>query len=88
MDAREQTRELLEQASRLLGRTIDGGERGGASDASHMAGHVPLTIDGLGPRGGGAHNPDEYVLRESLHSRAQVALAVVAALASDNRPTD
>jgi glutamate carboxypeptidase len=81
MDAREQTRELLEQASQLLGRTIDGGERGGASDASHMAAHVPLTIDGLGPRGGGAHNPEEYVLRESLHSRAQVALAVVAALA-------
>jgi glutamate carboxypeptidase len=88
MDAREETRGLLEQATRLLGRTIEGGERGGASDASHMAAHVPLTIDGLGPRGGGAHNPDEYVLSESLHSRAQVALAVVAALASDNRPAN
>jgi glutamate carboxypeptidase len=88
MDAREETRELLERATGLLGRTVAGGERGGASDASHMAAHVPLTIDGLGPRGGGAHNPDEYVLRESLHSRAQVALAVVAALASDNRPAN
>jgi glutamate carboxypeptidase len=88
MDAREETRELLAEATQLLGRTIAGGERGGASDASHMAAHVPLTIDGLGPRGGGAHNPDEYVLRESLHSRAQVALAVVAALASDNRPAN
>jgi glutamate carboxypeptidase len=86
MDAREQTRDLLDRASRLLGRTIAGAERGGASDASHMAAHVPLTVDGLGPRGGGAHNPDEYVLRESLHLRAQVALAVVAALASDTRP--
>jgi glutamate carboxypeptidase len=86
MDAREQTRDLLATASTLLGRTIVGAERGGASDASHMAAHVPLTVDGLGPRGGGAHNPDEYVLRESLHIRAQVALAVVAALASDNRP--
>jgi glutamate carboxypeptidase len=86
MDAREQTRDLLATASTLLGRTITGAERGGASDASHMAAHVPLTVDGLGPRGGGAHNPDEYVLRESLHIRAQVALALVAALASDNRP--
>jgi glutamate carboxypeptidase len=86
MDAREQTRDLLQKATQLLGRTIEGAERGGASDASHMAAHVPLTVDGLGPRGGGAHNPDEYVLSESLHSRAQVALAVVAALASDNRP--
>jgi glutamate carboxypeptidase len=82
MDAREETRGLLERASALLGRPVVGAERGGASDASHMAGHVPLTVDGLGPRGGGAHNPDEYVLRNSLHSRAQVALAVVAALAS------
>jgi glutamate carboxypeptidase len=80
MDAREPTRSLLSGASDLLGREVVGAERGGASDASHMASHVPLTIDGLGPRGGGAHNPDEYVLRESLHSRAQVALAVVAAL--------
>ena len=86
MSAREQTGDLLARATELLGRPIAGGERGGASDASHMAAHVPLTIDGLGPRGGGAHNPDEYVLRDSLHSRAQVALAVVAALASDNGP--
>ena len=41
-----------------------------------MAAHVPLTIDGLGPRGGGAHNPEEWVSRESLRRRAEVALAV------------
>jgi glutamate carboxypeptidase len=88
MDAREATRALLATATELLGRPVVGAERGGASDASHMAGHVPLTVDGLGPRGGGAHNPDEFVLIESLHSRAQVALAVVAALASNTRPAD
>jgi glutamate carboxypeptidase len=76
MDAREQTRGLLEGASGLLGRPVVGVARGGASDASHMAEHVPLTIDGLGPRGGGAHNPGEFVLRDSLRSRAEVALAV------------
>jgi glutamate carboxypeptidase len=86
MDAREQTRELLQRATELLGRPVVGAERGGASDASHMAAHVPLTVDGLGPRGGSAHNPEEWVSRESLHSRAQVAMAVVAALTSDKRP--
>jgi glutamate carboxypeptidase len=35
-----------------------------------------LTIDGLGPRGGGAHTPEEFVLRSSLAERAEVALAV------------
>ncbi len=41
---------------------------------------IAVTIDGLGPRGGGAHAPHEWVGRESLHTRAQVALAVAAAL--------
>jgi glutamate carboxypeptidase len=79
MDARAETRDLLAAATERLGRPVVGAERGGASDASHMAQHVPLTIDGLGPRGGGAHNPDEYVLRESLRSRAEVACAIAAA---------
>jgi glutamate carboxypeptidase len=44
-----------------------------------MAASVPLTIDGLGPRGGNAHHPDEFVSRASLLHRAQVALAVARA---------
>ena len=58
---------------------FNGTQRGGASDASHMAGHVELSIDGLGPRGGGAHAPREYILADSLRTRAEVALAVTAA---------
>ena len=64
----------------MLGRPLVGVERGGASDASHMATVVPVTVDGLGPRGGGAHNPDEYILTDSLRTRAGVALALVTAL--------
>jgi glutamate carboxypeptidase len=71
---------VLERASAALGRTVAGGSRGGASDASHMAASIPVTIDGLGPRGGKAHNPGEFVLAESLHSRAEVALAVIDAV--------
>jgi glutamate carboxypeptidase len=79
MDTREIARPLLQAGGSLLGRPIVGGERGGASDASHLAAHVPLTVDGLGPLGGAAHNPDEFVLADSLHSRAEVALALTAA---------
>ena len=50
--------------------------RGGASDASHFADAIALTVDGLGPRGGGAHTPEEFVRRESLRERAEVALAI------------
>lgn len=80
MDTREAVAErLLGPAGELLGRPLVATERGGASDASHLAAHVPLTVDGLGPIGGAAHNPDEYVLRASLRPRSEVALAVAAA---------
>jgi glutamate carboxypeptidase len=79
MDSRATTTELLEQASSLLGRPVIGAQRGGASDASHFASAIPLTVDGLGPRGGAAHNPGEFVRISSLKSRAEVALAVALA---------
>ena len=76
MDSQPQTAELLERASARLGRKVVGVGRGGASDASHFASTIPLTVDGLGPRGGGAHTPEEFVLSASLRERAEVALAV------------
>src|SRR4051794_19450430 len=80
MDARATTGGVLEKAAALAGRPIVAAGRGGASDASHFASIVPVTIDGLGPRGGGAHAPHEYVMRASIRPRAEVALAVVAAV--------
>ena len=81
MDSRAATAAVLAAASESLGRPIVAAERGGASDASHIAaGGIELTIDGLGPRGGGAHTPHEWVSAESLRTRAEVALAVTAAL--------
>ena len=83
MSSEAATAPLLERAGAALGRPVVGVRRGGASDASHIAAVVPLTVDGLGPRGGKAHNPGEFVLEESLTSRAEVALAVIdAALAT------
>ena len=74
------TAPLLARAGNALGRPVVGVRRGGASDASHLAASIPLTVDGLGPRGGKAHNPGEFVLGESLASRAEVALAVIDAV--------
>jgi glutamate carboxypeptidase len=80
MDTRSQTAALIEEAAGRLGRPLVASERGGASDASHVAQAVPLTLDGLGPRGGGAHTPSEWVSAASLRSRAEVALAIVSTL--------
>jgi glutamate carboxypeptidase len=78
MDSRQATEGLLARAGARLGRPIVGVSRGGASDASHFAPSIALTVDGLGPRGGAAHNPDEFVLAPSLRGRAEVALAIAA----------
>ena len=76
MDSIAATAPVLEGAARRLGKPIVGVPRGGASDASHFAASIPLTIDGLGPRGGGAHTPGEFALRQALGWRAEVALAI------------
>jgi len=80
MDAREASAGPVARAAERLGRPLIAAERGGASDASHMAGAIALTIDGLGPRGGAAHNPDEWLRVESLRQRAEVALALALTL--------
>jgi glutamate carboxypeptidase len=76
MDSQDATADLLARAAARLGAPIRGVSRGGASDASHFAASIPLTIDGLGPRGGGAHTPAEFVLSASLGERTEVALAL------------
>jgi len=82
MDSGARTATLLDAASGRLGRPIVGVARGGASDASYMAPVIEITIDGLGPCGGGAHTPGEFVHEVSLRSRAEVALAIVDAVLS------
>jgi len=82
MDSAAETTGLLTAAGALLGRPVRGTRRGGASDASHFAAAIPWTVDGLGPRGGGAHNPGEFVLAASLQTRAEVALALAVAALS------
>lgn len=79
MDSREATVELLAGAADLAGRRIVAASRGGASDASHFAPRIALTVDGLGPRGGAAHNPDEHVFIDSVEPRAQIALGMTLA---------
>lgn len=80
MDSRAVVLPVLERAGQALGRPLAGHARGGASDASHFAAGIPLTVDGLGPLGGGAHAPHEFVWAWSLRTRAEVALAVVDAV--------
>jgi len=83
MDAIAASAPVLAAATAALGRPVVAAQRGGASDASHFAATIPVTIDGLGARGGHAHHPDEFVDLRSLRPRAEVALAVARAVLMD-----
>ena len=80
MDSRAATADVLGLAHARLGRSVVAAHRGGASDASYMAEAIDLVIDGLGPLGGEAHAPGEYVVEASLRTRAEVALALADAI--------
>ena len=60
---------LAEEAGRPLGLTLRGAPTGGASDGNTTAAHGVATLDGLGPVGGLAHNPGEYVEITSIPQR-------------------
>ena len=84
--ARRSRRCSSARAPRSGGRCA-GVARGGASDASHFAAAIPVTIDGLGPRGGSAHNPGEYVLAAVAAHRAQRSRSPCATRARSARLT-
>ena len=80
LDAREIAAAPIARAADMLGRPIAPASRGGASDASNVAPDLPLAIDGLGPLGGYAHNPEEFLVLDSFAPRAELALALAAAV--------
>jgi glutamate carboxypeptidase len=66
---------LFEKACRLaraggLGFELTEGHSGGGSDGNFTSALGIPTLDGLGPRGAGAHADDEHILIESLPERA------------------
>jgi glutamate carboxypeptidase len=60
---------LADDAARTQGLTLTGSPTGGGSDGNTAAGMGTPTLDGLGPAGGHAHNPGEYIEIESIAPR-------------------
>jgi glutamate carboxypeptidase len=72
--------ELYERARRVadeLGFPLESARVGGASDGNFTAAAGVPTLDGLGPRGGGAHARDEFVSLSDLPARAALVTALV-----------
>lgn len=73
--------ELLEIARRVDGRAGGAGlqavSAGGASDGNFTAAAGARTLDGLGPRGGGAHAVDEWVSITSMTERVELVSGII-----------
>jgi glutamate carboxypeptidase len=61
-----------------LGFPLEAARVGGASDGNFTAAAGVPTLDGLGPRGGGAHARDEHVVLSDLPARAALVASLVA----------
>jgi glutamate carboxypeptidase len=69
--------ETLQKTGRVLGLELRCIATGGGSDGNHAAQFTP-TIDGMGPRGGGAHSDREYIEAATLVERAKVTALFLA----------
>jgi glutamate carboxypeptidase len=69
--------ERARSVAERLGGSLAAARVGGASDGNLTAAAGVATLDGLGPRGGGAHAPDEWVDAADLPFRAALLLGLV-----------
>jgi glutamate carboxypeptidase len=69
--------ELARDAARDLGHELQEGGTGGGSDGNFTAAIGVPTLDGLGPRGGGAHALHEHVELDDLAWRAAFVAALL-----------
>jgi len=79
LPTQESTRlfETLQNAGRAIGLDLHAIATGGGSDGNHAAQFTP-TLDGMGPRGGGAHSDREYMEIATLAERAKVTALFLA----------
>jgi glutamate carboxypeptidase len=73
--------EIYVQSAAKTGFKTDGEFTGGCADCGFTAGVGTPTICAVGPVGGKAHSPDEFLLVDSLAPRAQACARAIPRLA-------
>lgn len=83
-DASKRLFDLASGVASELGYTLQGGPTGGGSDGNTTAATGTPTLDGLGPAGGKAHNPGEYIEIDSIAPRVALLAGLLASLNSNS----
>ncbi len=72
MEPNHQQEELLHRLKEISGEEIPTEQRGGVSDANHVASCGVVTLDGWGPFGDGDHTINERALKSSFEQRIKM----------------
>ena len=84
-DATQRLLNLAAACGRKLGLDVTWRPSGGVCDGNKLAAAGLATLDTLGPRGGGLHSHDEYLLLPSLTERAKLTALLLMELAAAER---
>ena len=79
-DVMEETKEQLDfikQLEEITGEKIPTEQRGGVSDANHVASCGVITLDGFGPFGDGDHTINERALKSSFEQRIDMVTKIL-----------
>ena len=68
---------VIEEEARRVHLPVRWEHSGGASDGNNIAASGVPTVDGMGPAGGGAHSPDEYMEIASLFQKTALLAGVL-----------
>lgn len=71
-----------------LGITFEWAKTGGGSDGNFTANLGVPTLDALGPIGGGAHGPEEYIQVDSIEPRFTLLCRIIKYLAESEKSID
>jgi len=73
--------EVARAVSARLGYELSSTDSGGGSDANHISGIGVPVLDGLGPRGGNAHSPEEHLQIPSVVERTSLLAHLILEIA-------
>ena len=74
--------EQVAQCGRELGLDLRWRDSGGTCDGNRLAAAGLPNVDSLGPRGGGLHSPEEFLVLDSLTERAKLTAVLLMRLAA------
>ncbi len=77
MEPNQKQLDFISKLENITGETIQTEQRGGVSDANHVASCGVVTLDGFGPFGDGDHTINERALKSSFEQRIQMMTKIL-----------